>query len=118
MWSDEILILSLFFSFFGKKFDFCLYLFLLCRWGIKHFYVHFWRIRLVLFPSKHGKDATYEESASFVFIVIMINVLFPICTLTWRVNAYNSRKEKSINGRNESAIIIMIILHHGTSLIE
>ena len=30
-------------------------------------------------------------SASFVFIVNMIEVLFSACTLTWRVNNYVSR---------------------------
>ena len=80
------------------------YIFLLCRCENKHFDVHFWRIRLVLFPSKDGKVAAYEwgkrwkgvkflpELASVVFIVIMIKALFPICTLTWHVNIYVYRQ--------------------------
>ena len=43
----------------------------------------------------------------FSFIVNMIKVLFPISTLTWRVNNYVSRQGKGIKGRNESAIMIM-----------
>ena len=57
MKSDEILLLS---SIFGKDFDLCLYYYLLCRRGNKHFHVHFWRIRLVLFPPKGGKDVAYQ----------------------------------------------------------
>ena len=34
------------------------------------------------------------ESAFFTFDVIIYKVLFPICTLTWRVNNYVSRQEK------------------------
>ena len=77
---------------------FCLCYHLLRRRGNRQFDVHFWRARFVLFPSKDGKDAAYEgrigwkgvyfppESASFVFVVNMIKVLFLICTSTW----YNS----------------------------
>ena len=32
-----------------------------CRHGNKQFYVLFWRSRFVHFPSKDGKDASYEE---------------------------------------------------------
>ena len=71
-------------------FDFLFILVFLCRRGIKQFDVHFSRIILVLFPSKDGKDSDYEringcegvcfppELASFVFMIIMIKVLFPI----------------------------------------
>ena len=34
------------------------------------------------------------ESAFFNFDVIMYKVLFPICTLTWRVSNYVSPQEK------------------------
>ena len=59
-----------------------------------------------LFLSKDGKDAVGEgrngrkgvyfppESASFPLIKTMIKVLFPICTLIWRVNNYVSRQGK------------------------
>ena len=40
-------------------FSFCHYLF--CRRGNKHFDLHFWRIGLVPFPSKDGKDAVHER---------------------------------------------------------
>ena len=32
----------------------------------------------------------------FPFIFFMIKLLFPICTLTWRLNNYVSRQEKDI----------------------
>ena len=35
-----------------------------------------------------------QESAFFHFDVLLYKVLFPICTLTWRVNNYVSRQEK------------------------
>ena len=91
----------------------------LCRRGVKHFDVNFWPIRPVLFLSKDKKDAVCEkrngrrgvyfppESASFVFMDNMIEVLFPICTLNWRVNNYVSHRGKSINTRNESTSIII-----------
>ena len=75
--------------YYGKFFDLCLYYYLLCWRGNKHFDVHFWRIKLVFFLSKDGKDATYErrngwksvffppETASFVFEVNMIEIFFP-----------------------------------------
>ena len=34
--------------------------------------------------------------------VVIYKVVFPICTLTWRVNNYVSRQGKGINRRNES----------------
>ena len=83
-----------------------------CRRGNNHFDVHFWRIRSVRFPSKDGKDASYEgwngwkcvcflrESAFQPLMFYSIKVLFPICTLTWRVNNYIYRQGKSINRRN------------------
>ena len=52
-----------------------------------------------LFPARVGILA---------FIVNMIKVLFPICTLTWRVNIYVSRQGKDVNRRNESTIIVNI----------
>ena len=60
------------------------------------------------FLSKDGNDAVREgrngrkgvyfppESASFLLINNKIKVLFPICTLIWRVNSYVSRQGKGI----------------------
>ena len=85
---------------------FCLCFYLLCRRGYNHFDVHFRRIGPYFFLSKDGKDAVREgrnerkgvyfppESASFPLINNMIKVLFPICTLIWRVNNYVSRQGK------------------------
>ena len=76
-----------------------------CRRGNKHFDV-LRRIRTVHFLSKDGKGASYDgrdgwKSCLFParvgitdFHVLMNKVLFPMCTLTWRVNNYVSRQEK------------------------
>ena len=83
---------------------FCLCFYLLCRRGNNHFDVLFRRIGPYFFLSKDGKDAVREgrngrkgvyfppESASFPLINNMIKVLFPFCTLIWRVNKYVSRQ--------------------------
>ena len=48
------------------------------------------------------------DSGFFVFVVNMNEVLlFPICTLIWRVNNYVSRQRKTLNRKNKSFIIIM-----------
>ena len=85
---------------------FCLCFYLLCRRGNNHFDVHFRRIRPYVFLSQDGTDAVREgrkgrkgvyfppESASFLLINNMVKVLFPICTLIWRVNNYVSRQGK------------------------
>ena len=82
----------------------CLCFYLLCRRGNNHFDVNFRRIGPYFCLSKDGKDAVREgrngrkgvyfppESASFPLIKTMINVLYPICTLIWRVNNYVSRQ--------------------------
>ena len=49
--------------------------------------------RVVYFP---------PESALLPLMLYFSTVLFPFCTLTWRANNYVSRREKSINRRNES----------------
>ena len=85
---------------------FCLRFYLLCRRKNIYFDVHFRRIGPVFFPSKDRKDAVREgrngrkgvyfppESASIPLINNMIKVVFPICTLIWRVNNYVSRQGK------------------------
>ena len=91
----------------------------MCRRGNNHFDVHFSRIGPVLFPSKAGKDAILKEemngevffshqSQHFSCIDNIIKVLFPICTLNWRISNIVSRQGKDINRRNESTIIIII----------
>ena len=87
------------------SFIFCLCFHLLCRRGNNHFDVHFWRIGPVLFPSKEGKDRPWKKKWTegclfparvgiFSFINKIIKVLFPICTLIWRVNNYVYRQGK------------------------
>ena len=71
-----------------------------------------------VFPSKDEKDAVYEgrngqrgvisrQSWRSAFIDNMIKVLFPTCTLKWRVNNCVSRQGKGINRRNEGTNIIV-----------
>ena len=43
-----------------------------------------------------------RQSRHSVFDVSTMLVLFPICTLIWRVNIYVSRQGEGINRRNES----------------
>ena len=50
-----------------------------------------------------------RQSRHFPFMDDMIKVLFPICTLSWRVNNYVSRQGKGINRRNKSTLIIIQI---------
>ena len=84
-------------------FGLCHYLW--CQRGNNHFDVHFRRIGPVPFLSKDGKDAVREgrngwkclfpaRVGIFSFVNNMIKVLFPICTLIWRVNNYVSRQGK------------------------
>ena len=81
------------------------------------------------FCSTDGKDEAYDgrngwkyvcfrpEWAFFVFVVNIKKVIFPICTLTWRLNNYVSRRGKGIYSRNESTVIIFsIIVKDCTSL--
>ena len=90
----------------------------MCRRGNRHFNVHFLRIRPVIFPSKmensrplkeetDGKVFTSRQSRHFCFVINMIKVFFPICTLTLLVNNFVSRQGKGINRRNESTNIIL-----------
>ena len=88
------------------SFDLLFMFYLLCRRGNNHFDVHSRRSGPYFFLSKDGKDAVREggsgrkgvyfppESASFPLINNMIKVLFPICTLIWRVNNYVYRQGK------------------------
>ena len=50
-----------------------------------------------------GEVFISRQSRHFPFIDNMIKLLFPICTLIWRVNNYVSRQEKG--RRNENTII-------------
>ena len=51
-----------------------------------------------------GKMFISRESWDFLFTDNLIKILFPICTLSWRVNNV-SRQRRGINRRNESTII-------------
>ena len=52
-----------------------------------------------------GKVFICRQSRHFSFVGIMIKVLFPICTWTWRVNKYVSHQGRGINRNSESTII-------------
>ena len=54
-----------------------------------------------------GEVFISSQSRHFCLINNMIKVLFPICTLNWRVNNYVFRQGKGINRRNESIFITM-----------
>ena len=43
-----------------------------------------------------------RQTRHFDFDVVIYKVLFPISTLTWRVNNYVSHQGKDINSRNEN----------------
>ena len=46
-----------------------------------------------------------HQSLHFIFVVDMIEVLYPFCTLTWRGNNNVYLQENGKNMRNESTII-------------
>ena len=46
----------------------------------------------------------------FTFVVNMMKVLFPICTLIWGVSTYVSRQGKGKNRRSESTILSIIVV--------
>ena len=54
-----------------------------------------------------GEVFISRQSWHFSFIDNMIKVLFPFCTLNWRVHSYVSRQGKGMNRRNESTTIII-----------
>ena len=45
----------------------------------------------------------------FSFVNIMKKILFPSCTLTWRVNNYFFRRRRSLDRRNENTFIMVLI---------
>ena len=55
-----------------------------------------------------GKVFFPPESPSFVFVVNMIKVLFPISTLIWRVNNYVSHRKNGMNRRTESTFLLQV----------
>ena len=83
---------------------FCLCFYLLCRCGNNHFDVHFRRLGPVHFLVEKWKRrgawrTKWTEVCLFAAIIgiyplinNMTKVLFPICTLIWRVNFYVSRQ--------------------------
>ena len=91
---------------YGNIFDLLFMFLFIVSARSNHFDVHFRRIGPYFFLSKDGKDPVREgrngrrglyfppESASFPLINNMIKVLFPTCTLIWRVNNYVSRQGK------------------------
>ena len=70
-----------------------------------HFDALFQWIRFVHFLSKDGKDASYEGrdgwNRHFHFNGLMMKIVSPSFTLSWRVNSYVFRLDKARDGRNE-----------------
>ena len=60
-----------------------------------------------------GKVLISHQSRHSTFANFLNKVLFPICTLNWRVNNYVSRHGRNMKGRNESTIIIKQIAAFG-----
>ena len=44
----------------------------------------------------------FAPESAFSFSCSMMEILFPVCTLTWRVNNSVSHQGKGINCKNES----------------
>ena len=53
-----------------------------------------------------GSVFTSGKSRHFSSINIMIKVLFPICTLMWRVNNYVSRQGKVLIGERKVQFLL------------
>ena len=66
----------------------------------------FYREMKKMRPMREEMDGKVIDTRFYIFpfIVFMIKVLFPICTLTWRVNIYVSAKKK-IWKRSECTIV-------------
>ena len=58
----------------------------------------------------HGEVFFSRQDCHFSFVYNMIKVLFPICTLNWRVDNYVSSQGKGINRKNEGTLIIRKIV--------
>ena len=69
-----------------------------------------------IFLSEEGKDAVYERrngrkgvyfppELAFFVVINSVKVLYPICTLNWRVKDCVSRQGKGKSRRNESTVI-------------
>ena len=54
-----------------------------------------------------GEVFISRQNCHFSVIDNMNKVLFPFCTLNWRVYTYVSRQGKGINGRNESTTKVL-----------
>ena len=61
------------------------------------------------FPSRVGIS---------LFLVTIIKVLFPICTLTWCVNNYVFLQGRGLKRRNEGTMNNMIFVYHCTKLLD
>ena len=99
----------LFIFLFMSAWEWALWCPFLTDWA-RNFSVGRWK-RRSLWGKKWAKRCFFPpELASIVFLVNMVKVLFPNCTLTWRVNNYASRQGKGINRKYESIIKRIIII--------
>ena len=65
-----------------------------------------------------GKVFISHQTRHFPFINNMIKVLFPICTLTWRVNNDISRHGKGINRINASTRGFLLLCYSNEHFVE
>ena len=65
-----------------------------------------------------GKLFIFRQSRHFSFKDNIIKVLFPMCTLKWRVNKYFLRQGKSINRRNQSTTMLREIVAFWYSFLQ
>ena len=118
-----ILIIStdlMIFSYYGKSFDLFVDAIILCVGaGVSNLMSIFYGFSQYFLRQKMEKTRPMKgemdgdvfisrQSRHFFFINGMIKVLFPICTLTWRVNNYVSCHGKGIKRRNENTTSINI----------
>ena len=56
---------------------------------------------------KNGKLFVSRQDWHFCFNVVITEVLYLICTLTWRVKIFVSRQRKGLNRKNEGTKLVM-----------
>ena len=90
--------------------------------GKKHIDRSFRRISSVHYPSRDGKDASYEgwiawkgvylppESVSHPLMLFGARVLFPFCALTWRAYNIVSSQGRGIRIKNESTKTRLLLI--------
>ena len=101
-------------SSYGKTFGSCVFVIIYCvgagistlitisDWSDPHNFRRKMEKTRSVKEEMEGKMFISRQSRHISFVIIMIKVLFPTFTSTWRVNNSVSRQGKGINRRNES----------------